>query len=276
MCNYMQLKNEHNRSASRAFRAVVLKGIKQLGSQSQSRGWPDLRERQHFSPTENRLVGRKRRREEGVPYSSGSVRRRRVVRGEEWQIARGSREESCRRVFAQGPVSPRGLWQGGCSTRAVAEPGWGEERSSAGWTSLGSSRVSSTRQHLQRHQPLPHFPRALRGQKKRKTTSLTRFHYGFAFSLFQTLSSSPLIRCREKKKEEGNKSWFFPSLPHTLGEIHYCMPLAVCPHPKAKISDVVWLHYLKGLWPKALGKAHCSREVTQVTDKSKKLCLHIT
>lgn len=36
------------------------------------------------------------------------------------------------------------------------------------------------------------------------------------------------------------------------------------------------LHYLKGLSPKALGKAQCSHEVTQVTDKSKKLFLHIT
>lgn len=51
MGNYMQLKKtQHNKSASGAFQAVVLKGIKQLGSQSQSRGWPDLWEDGIFHP----------------------------------------------------------------------------------------------------------------------------------------------------------------------------------------------------------------------------------
>lgn len=172
-----------------------------------------------------------------------------------------------------------GFWQGGCSTSAVPKPGGGR-RGTHCWMDLAwslprclintaASAAAPSHSHT--------FQGALWGQKKRKTTALTQFRYGFAFSLFQTLSSSLLIRCKltgegEKKREKLKLIFSPPSCTFFLLEKF----TAACPHPKSMTSDVVWMHYLKGLWPKALGKTHSPHEITQVTDKSKKLFLHIT
>lgn len=125
--------------------------------------------RQHFSPTENRLVGRKRRREEGVPYSYGFVRRWRVVRGERSDrllVAAGKKDVGG--CLPRVPSQP-GFWQGGCSTSAVSKPGWWEERHSL----LDGPRLeppSVSHQHgsiCSSTQPLPRFPRcSLRPKEK--------------------------------------------------------------------------------------------------------------